>query len=100
MGGVTLLAAVVVYVRLVMGGFCFVTHSPESVVLDCVRLTPSDSVCLTTPNTTKRIEIDQPCGPPIVAVLHWNADGMMQTRLIERANPCVFRFPIVYGGYR
>lgn len=92
--------------RLALAGpsFLFIDHDPSATVRDghsrdCFRLTQTSSVCKIE-SEQARIEIDQPCGPPIVAVLHWNADGMMQTRLIERANPCVFRFPIVYGGYR
>lgn len=92
---------VAILIRLALTGpaFVFIDHAPDAAVRDCFRLTQTTSACKVE-GEQARIEIDQPCGPPIVAVLHWNADGMMQTSLIERANPCVFRFPIVYGGYR
>ncbi len=87
------------YLALTPPSFLFIDHAPSATVHGCIRLAQTSSVCAIE-GPQAHIEIDQPCGPNLIAVLHWNADGMMQSRLIERPNPCVFRFPIVYGGYR
>ena len=92
------LVVLVLWLRLASApAWVFVDHSPDATVRDCVRLTEQSSACLVT-EAGRTIELDQPCGPNIVAVLHWNEGGMMQTKVIERNNRCVYRFPSVFGG--
>lgn len=96
---IALAITILLYLRLAGPALVFIDHAPEATVRDCFRLTATNSVCkIEATQGQAEIAIDQPCGPTLMAVLHWNADGMMQTRVIERANPCVYRFPLVYGG--